>query len=63
MVDYKQSDLKVFLDVTKLDLFESKKHGGLHVAFCLWLAMGLGDREEFNDCLRQSYPQLYYGKK
>jgi len=28
VVNYKQSDLEVFLDVAKLDLFESKKHGG-----------------------------------
>jgi hypothetical protein len=56
VVNYKQSDLEVFLDVAKLDLFESKKHGGLHVAFRLWLAMGLGDREKFNDCLQQSFP-------
>ncbi|KAH8595398.1 heterokaryon incompatibility protein-domain-containing protein [Bisporella sp. PMI_857] len=56
IVNYQQSDLEVFLDVAKLDLFESEKHGGLHVAFCLWLAMGLGDREKFNDCLRQHFP-------
>ena len=56
VVNYKRSDLEVFLDVAKLDLFESKKHGGLHVAFHLWLAMGLGDREKFNDCLQQSFP-------
>jgi hypothetical protein len=56
VVNYKRSDLEVFLDVAKLDLFESKKHGGLHVAFRLWLAMGLGDREKFNDCLQQSFP-------
>jgi hypothetical protein len=56
VVNYKQSDLEVFLDVAKLDLFESKKHGGLHIAFHLWLAMGLGDREKFNDSLQQSFP-------
>ena len=54
VVDYKRSDLEVFLDVAKLDLFEPKKHGGWHVAFHLWSAMGLGDREKFDDCLRQS---------
>jgi hypothetical protein len=58
-VDYKRSDLEVFLDVAKLDLFEPKKHGGWHVAFHLWSAMGLGDREKFNDCLRQSFPEVY----
>ncbi|KAI9865353.1 MAG: hypothetical protein M1813_002242 [Trichoglossum hirsutum] len=61
VVDYKRSDLEVFLDVAKLDLFEPKKHGGLHVAFRLWSAMGLGDREKFNDCLRQSFPEIYRG--
>ncbi|KAI9775913.1 MAG: hypothetical protein M1839_000702 [Geoglossum umbratile] len=61
VVDYKRSDLEVFLDVAKLDLFEPKKHGGLHVAFRLWSAMGLGDREKFNDCLRQSFPEVYRG--
>ncbi|OXV07873.1 hypothetical protein Egran_04363 [Elaphomyces granulatus] len=59
VVDYKRSDLEVFLDVAKLDLFEPKKHGGRHVAFHLWSAMGLGDREKFNDCLRQSFPEVY----
>jgi len=61
VVDYKQSDLEVFLDVAKLDLFEPKKHGGLHVAFRLWSAMELGDREKFNNCLRQSFPEIYRG--
>lgn len=63
VVNYKRSDLEVFLDVAKLDLFEPKKHGGWHVAFRLWLAMGLGDREKFNDCLRQSFPEVYCGNK
>ena len=58
VVDYARSDLEVFLDVTKLDLFEPKKHGGWRVAFCLWLAMGLGDFEKFKDSLRQSYPEI-----
>lgn len=62
VVDYKRSDLEVFLDVAKLDLFEPKKHGGWHVAFNLWSAMGLGDREKFNDCLRQSFPEVYLRK-
>jgi hypothetical protein len=62
-VNYKRSDLKVFLDVAKLDLFEPKKHGGWHVAFRLWVAMGLGDREKFNDCLRQSFPGIYCGNE
>lgn len=53
VVDYKRSDLEVFLDVAKLDLFEPKMHGGPRVAFRLWSAMGLGDSEEkFNDCLQ-----------
>jgi hypothetical protein len=56
VVNYKLSDLEVFLDIAKLDLFESKKRGGLHVAFRLWLVMGLGDREKFNDYLQQSFP-------
>jgi hypothetical protein len=59
VVNYKRSDLEVFLDVAKLDLFEPKKHGGWRVALCLWLAMGLGDREKFNDCLWQSFPKIY----
>src|SRR6266480_5129524 len=59
VVDYGRSNLEVFLDVAKLDLFEPKKHGGWHVAFHLWSAMGLGDREKFNDCLRQSFPEVY----
>jgi hypothetical protein len=59
VVNYKRSDLEVFLDVAKLNLFESKKHGGWHIAFLLWSAMGLGDREKFNDCLRQSFPEIY----
>ncbi|KAH8797863.1 heterokaryon incompatibility protein-domain-containing protein [Xylogone sp. PMI_703] len=63
IVNYKRSDLEVFLDIAKLDLFEPKRHGGLHIAFCLWLAMGLGDREKFNDCLRQSYLHVCCGKK
>jgi len=54
VVDYKRSNLEIFLDVANLDLFEPKKHGGWHVAFHLWSAMGLGDSEKFNDCLRQS---------
>ena len=62
VVDYKRSDLEVFLDVVKLDLFEPKKHGGWHVAFHLWSAMGLGDSEKFNDCLRQSFPEVYLRK-
>lgn len=53
VVDYKRSDLEVFLDVAKLDLFESRNHGGWHVAFHLWLVMGLGGSEKFNDCSRQ----------
>lgn len=63
VVNYKRSNLEVFLDVAKLDLFEPKKHGGWHVAFRLWLAMGLGDRERFNDCLRQSFPEVYCGNE
>src|SRR5256885_6844270 len=63
VVDYKRSDLEVFLDVAKLDLFEPKKHGGWYLAFRLWLAMGLGDREKFNDCLRQSFPEIYRGNE
>jgi hypothetical protein len=63
VVNYERSDLEVFLDVAKLDLFKSEKHGGLHVALDLWLAMGLGDREKFNDCLRQSFPWVYCGKE
>lgn len=55
VVNYKRSDLEVFLDVAKLSLFESKMHWGLHVAFRLWLAMGLRDREKSNDCLQQSF--------
>lgn len=62
VVDYKRSDLEVFLDVAKLDLFEPKKHGGWHVAFHLWSAMGLGDSEKFNDCLRQAFPEVYLRK-
>jgi hypothetical protein len=45
VVNYKRSDLEVFLDVAKLDLFEPKKHGGWHVAFRLWVAMGVRSRE------------------
>lgn len=35
VVDYERDDLEVFMDVAKLDLFDLKKHGGLHVAFRL----------------------------
>lgn len=52
VVDYKKSDLEVFLDVARLGLFDSKQHGGRYVAFRLWSAMGL-DSESFNDCARQ----------
>ena len=40
VVDYKRSGLEVFLDVAKLGLLEPQEHGGLHVAFQLWSAMG-----------------------
>lgn len=63
VVDYKRSNLEVFLDVAKLDLFEPKKHGGWNVAFHLWSAMGLGDRDKFNDCLRQSFPRPICGNE
>jgi len=63
VVDYKRSDLEVFLDVAKLDLFEPKKHRGWHLAFHLWLTMGLGDCEKFNDCLQQSFPKIYCGNE
>ena len=63
VVNYKRSNLEVFLDVAKLDLFELKKHRGWRVAFRLWLAIGLGDREKFNDCLRQSFPEVYCGNE
>ena len=51
MVNYKWSNLEAFLDVIKLNLFESKKYRGLYVVFRLWLVIGLGDREKFNNCL------------
>ncbi|OCT48981.1 hypothetical protein CLCR_04936 [Cladophialophora carrionii] len=56
---YKKSVLEVFLDVARLDLFKQENHGGVHVAFRLWSEMGLGDREKFNDCLRQHFPEIY----
>lgn len=59
VVDYKRSDLDVFLNAAKLNLFKPKRYGGWYVAFCLWSAMGLGDREKFNDCLRQYFPKVY----
>lgn len=59
VVDYKRSDLEIFLDVAKLDLFVPEKHGGRHVALWLWSAMKLGDSEKFNDCLRKSFPEVY----
>ncbi|KAH8621277.1 hypothetical protein IG631_24050 [Alternaria alternata] len=58
VVDYRRSDLEVFLDVAKLGFFEPKNHGGLHVAFWLWSAMGLGDEGKFNDCVLQSFPEF-----
>jgi hypothetical protein len=58
VVRYERSDKEVFVDVARLDLFEPRKHGGWHVAFCLWQAMGLGGREKFNDCIRESFPEL-----
>ena len=63
VVNYKRSNLEVFLGVAKLDLFKPKKHGGRHVAFRLWLAMGLGDHKKFNDCLQQSFPEVYCGNE
>jgi hypothetical protein len=63
VVNYKQTDLEVFLDVAKLDLFELKKHKGRHIAFHLWLAIGLGDHEKFNNCLWQYFPVVYCGNE
>jgi len=58
VVDYKRSDLEVFLDVANLGLFETQKHGGWHVASQLWSAMGLGDREKLNDCISAFLPEI-----
>lgn len=48
MVDYKQSDLEVFLNIRRPDLF-GQKNRGWKVAFCLYLAIGLQDREKLNE--------------
>ena len=34
VVNYERFNLEVFLEVAKLDLFNLKRHRGLHVAFC-----------------------------
>jgi hypothetical protein len=53
VVDYSKSILNVFLDIASLDLFNSRAHGGWHVAFALWSTMELGqDHEAFNECVR-----------
>jgi len=62
VVDYKRSDLEVFLDVAKLDLFEPQRYGGWHVAFDLWSVMGLGDSKKFNDFVRQFFPEVHMRK-
>ena len=51
VVDYEKSDLEVFLDAARLGLLDPQKYGGRHLAYWLWSAMGLGDRERFNSCL------------
>ena len=53
VVDYRKSDLEVFLDVARLGLSDSKQYGGRYIAFRLWLAMELGKSESFNDYARQ----------
>jgi hypothetical protein len=58
VVNYKGSNLEIYLGVATLDLFEPKKHGKEHIAFRLWLAMELGDYEKFEDCPRQSFPEI-----
>ncbi|CAI6342359.1 unnamed protein product [Periconia digitata] len=58
VVDYKKSDLEVFLDVARLGLFDSKQYGGQYIACCLWEAMKLGNSEDFSDCIRQHLPEL-----
>jgi hypothetical protein len=60
VVDYQRSKREVFLDVAKLGLFDPQKHGGWHVAFHLWSALELGDKEDFNDCIRQSLPEVHF---
>jgi hypothetical protein len=60
VVDYSKSTSDVFVDVAKLDLFKARAHGGTHVAFRLWSAMGLGnqeDRKGFDEFVRQRLPQ------
>ena len=58
VVDYKRSDLDVFLDVAKLGLFEAKEHRGWRVAFELWSVMKLEDDEKFNDYIRHYFPDV-----
>ena len=60
VVDYTKSTSDVFVDVAKLNLFKARAHRGMHIALCLWSAMGLGDRQDrkgFDDFLRQRLPQ------
>jgi hypothetical protein len=46
VVNYKRSDLEVFLDVAKLDLFESKKHGGIACSISFVVSNGIGRSRE-----------------
>ena len=60
VVNYNQSNLEVFLDVAKIELIKPNTQGGKHIGFNLWFAMGLGDREAFDGCLQQYFPQACY---